>query len=170
MLPYSTPHVLADLPEGVDAIRATLKAMVKLARTYDHDVDVVSAARRVIALARVPERDYTGEITALQNWVRDQIRYVRDPVGAEMVQTPKRTLEIRTGDCDDKSTLLSSLLGSVGYPTRFAAVGMDGGPYSHVLTEVRLGTRWIPLETILPRIAPGWYPPNVTRRMEAHVR
>lgn len=164
-----TPHVLADLPDGVDAIRATLKYMVKFARKYDHDMSVVDAARRILKEQRIGERDWSGEIAALQRWVRDGVRYVRDPKGAEMVQTPPRTLTILTGDCDDKATLLAALLGSIGFATRFLAIGFDGGAYSHVLPEVRLGTRWIPLETIVPGAAPGWLPPNITRRMLAHV-
>lgn len=169
VLPAAVPHVLASLPEGVDGIRQTLKYMVKFARTYSHDLDVVTQARNILAAARVPEKDFSGEITALQNWVRDRIRYVRDPITAEMVQTPKRTLQVVTGDCDDKATLLAALLGSIGFATRFLAIGIDGGPYSHVLVEVRLGTRWIPLETILANAYPGWLPPNITRTMYAHV-
>lgn len=169
LYPAAVPHVLADLPDGVDAIRHTLKAMVKFARTYSHDIGVVTAARRILEQAHTPEKDFSGEVAAVQSWVRDRIRYVRDPIGAEMVQTPKRTLEIMTGDCDDKATVLAALLGSIGFATRFLAIGTDGGPYSHVLAEVRLGTRWLPLESIVPAAGPGWLPPGITRRMVAHV-
>lgn len=162
------PHILADLPEGVDSIRKTLKYMVQFGRRYGRDMEIRQLVERIIA--DVPERDYAGELRALQNWVRDEIRYTRDPVGAEMVQTPKRTLVTGMGDCDDKSTLLAAMLQSVGIPARFAAVGMDGQPYSHVFVEAKLGTRWIPCETIVPGKEPGWYPPGVTRRMVAHIR
>lgn len=141
--------------------------MVKIARQYKRDVGIISLARRLTD--HLPEKDFTGEITALQHFVRDEIRYVRDPEGVEMVQTPPRTLEIRAGDCDDKSVLLASLLGSMGFKTLFMAVGLNGQPYSHVLVQVLLGTRKISLETIIAGIEPGWAPPDITSFMVAHV-
>lgn len=163
----TVPATLQGLPDGVDAIRATLSQMVRFARQYKKDVGIGTLARQLTD--HLIAKDYAGELTALQNFVRDRIRYVRDVHGVEMLQTPVRTLEIRAGDCDDKSTLLAALLSSVGFPTRFVAIGLNGGPYSHVLCEARLGTRWIPCETIVAGVEPGWYPENVTRRMCAHV-
>lgn len=169
LYPQNLPvHRLAALPtDGVDAIRATLKQMVKFARIYQSDMGIVQCARDVVQ--QIPQKDYMGEMTALQNFVRDCIRYVRDPAEVEMVQTPKVTLQTRRGDCDDKATLLAALLESIGFKTRFAAIGVAGGPYSHVYTEARLGTAWIPLETIIDGIEPGWSPPDTTRVMVAHV-
>jgi hypothetical protein len=45
---------------------------------------------------------------------------------------------------------------------------MNGGKLSHVLTEVRCGKGWMPLETIRP-VEAGWFPPNVTTKMIAHI-
>lgn len=170
--PSPIPYRLEGLPSGVDAVRKTLKAMVNYAKQGQRDVGIITLARQIIA-ARVPHsgtsKDYGAQLQALQNWTRDQIRYVRDPVGAEMVQTPTRTVEIRAGDCDDKATLLAALLMSVGFPCRFVAIGVRGGDFSHVLVEAKLGTRWIPCETIVKGVGPGWYPPDATARMEAHI-
>lgn len=182
----AVPHVLADLPEGVDGVRATLACMTKFARQYKKDVVVGTLARELVR--NLPANDRRGEIIHLHGFVRDAIRYVRDPDGVEMVQSPKRTLQIGQGDCDDKATLLSALLGSIGFPTRFVAIGISDprsialltrskflssipnlAPYSHVLLEAKLGTRWIPLETIIPGVAAGWSPPDVARLMTAHV-
>lgn len=164
----SIPHTFQGLPEGIDSVRVTLKCMVKLARMYKSDVDIIDLARKIITQPQV----ITGtadRIRALQRYVRDKISYVPDPLGQELVQTPKRTLDIKTGDCDDKSVLLASLLLSIGIPARFFAVGLNGGPYSHVLVQARCGKSWVDLETILPGIEAGWSPPNVTRWMFASV-
>jgi len=121
---------------------------------------------REVALSIVrglQQKNWTGEVRALHEFVRDQIRYVRDPVGLELVATPEKVLEYRQGDCDDKSTLLAALLESLGHPARFVAVGIRGGPFSHVLVESKIGASWVPLETILDKPA-GWYPPDVTSR------
>lgn len=165
--PASVPSQLSDLPAGVDGIKATLKQMVRFARQYKKDPGIMTLARQLCD--HLPDKDYGAEMTCLQHFVRDQIRYVRDIHEVETLQTPIRTLEIRSGDCDDKSTLLAALLASVGFPTRFVAVGFKDGPYSHVLAEAQLGTRWIPLETIVAGREPGWFPEGVTRQMLAHV-
>lgn len=167
LYPASVPSELSGLPEGVDGIRATLKQMVRLARLYKKDAGIMTLARQLCD--SLPEKDYAAEMTCLQHFVRDAIRYVRDIHDVEMLQTPIRTLEIRAGDCDDKSTLLAALLASMGFPTRFVAVGFKDGPYSHVLAEAQLGTKWIPLETIVAGREPGWFPDGVTRQMVAHV-
>jgi transglutaminase-like putative cysteine protease len=130
-----------------------------------------SQSIRLVALDIIkdlPSRNYRAEMTALHAFVRDQIRYVRDPEGIESVATPEKTLQLGQGDCDDKSTLLAALLMSVGHPVRFVAVGMGGGPLSHVLVESRLADKWVPLETIIPK-PPGWYPSGVTKRFVLHI-
>jgi transglutaminase-like putative cysteine protease len=120
-------------------------------------------------VADLPQYDRMGEVKALHAFVRDSIRYTNDPAGVELLQTPKATLEIGTGDCDDKSTLLAALLQSIDRPARFVAVGFTpANQYSHVLVETRNGKGWMPLETIKP-VAAGWGPKNVSKRMVAHV-
>lgn len=166
--PVPVPSSLSDIPSGVEGIRTTLKQMVKLANAGQNDTGVITLSRQLTQ--SLPAKDYKSELSALQHFVRDKIRYVRDPRDSEMVQTPARTLTIAAGDCDDKSVLLAAMLLSMGFPVlRFVAMGFKGGMYSHVLPEVLLGTRWIAAETILPGKEPGWYPPDVTRRMEAHL-
>jgi transglutaminase-like putative cysteine protease len=153
-----------------------LKLMVRLRNGYRVDVDVRRLALQLTASC--PPRDSVCEITTLQNWVRDHIRYVRDVRDVETLQTPKLTLQMAAGDCDDQAVLLASLLESIGYRTRFEALGVRGGGYEHVISAVQAGFRgrevWLPLETIFaydPRtglpIEPGWIPPDTTRIMLA---
>lgn len=135
--------------------------MAAIVRRYKSDAGTITAARQITA--SVAERNNTGIVTTLQSWVRDRIRYVNDPVGLEMVQTPPRTLSIMTGDCDDKATLLATLLATMGFHTRFAAIAVNGENFfSHVMAQVRMGSRWVNLETILPNVGAGWYPPDAT--------
>lgn len=54
-------------------------------------------------------------------FVRDRIRYRRDPVDVELVQDAQRTIETGAGDCDDKVVALCSLLCVAGYVTRFVS-------------------------------------------------
>jgi transglutaminase-like putative cysteine protease len=161
LVPGAVPAMLQGLPDGVDGIRATLKLMTNVAAKYKKDIGIVTLARQLIATApgTANAKNNSDFVRLIQHFVRDQIRYVRDIRNTEMLQTPIRTLQIRTGDCDDKATLVSSLLESIGLQTRFVALAFNDGPYSHVLAEVRLGTSWIPLETIIDGVEPGWFPP-----------
>lgn len=156
--PGRRPAKLSGLADGVAGVRETLRQMALLVRQYKTDSGIRQLAQQLTA--GLQSYDTAGEITILQHFVRDQIRYVQDVEGVETLQTPIYTLQVASGDCDDKSILLNTLLAAIGFQTLFFAIGINGGPYSHVLAGVRLGTRTIPLETIVPGIEPGWMPPG----------
>lgn len=157
---------LVQLPRGREGTVATLKHMREYARAAIRSPDqrIRMKALDILNQAQVPPRRWTAEISALHQFVRDKIRYVKDPVGIELVQTPEATLDIGQGDCDDKSTLLASLLEATGHPARFTVLGFNGAPFSHVMAEAKSGDgRWIPLETIINKPM-GWFPPGVTSK------
>lgn len=130
---------------GIEGVRETLALMRSIVRKAKADPRVIEQAR---ALTRtVPFKDWKAEAAALHRYVRDQIRYVMDPNGVETLSTPARLMELGSGDCDDKVTLLAALLESVGHPTRFIAIGLAPGELSHVYLETKIGDAWIPLET-----------------------
>ena len=162
---YQISAKLAGLPSGRDGVIATLKHMRDFARASITAPDQTArrVANEVFKLKGVPPRKWLREISALHSFVRDSIRYVKDPVGVELVQEPQATLTLGYGDCDDKSTLLAALLLATGHPCRFVAVGFRGEPFSHVLVEAKSGDKWIPAETIIPKPL-GWFPPGVTSK------
>ncbi len=53
-----------------------------------------------------PERAYWQEVKAVYNFVRANVRYVRDIHAIDTFQTARRTLEMRSGDCFPEGTLL----------------------------------------------------------------
>ncbi|MEE9119419.1 MAG: transglutaminase-like domain-containing protein [Calditrichia bacterium] len=113
---------------------------------------------------RNAQKDFIGEVSKIHRFVRDHIRYVKDIVGVETVQSPAKTLELGQGDCDDKVTLAGALLASIGNQVRFVAIGFIPGSYSHVLLDVRLNQKWIPIETTEPWPL-GKLPPGITQRL-----
>lgn len=159
----SPKAVLAGIPSGTSGAIATLKVMRTFVRDAVRDPHQVIRDKAASLVADLPPRQWMAQIRRLHEFVRDEIRYLRDPVGVELVQTPVALLSSRQGDCDDKSTLLAALLESIGHPAQFVAVGFGGEGFSHVLVETRMHGGWLPLETILPKPA-GWYPEGVTRR------
>lgn len=170
--PSPRAHVLGSIPSGIDGVRATLRLMVEIVRQYKTDPNLVEFSAHLLKLCGVRPKDWSGEVRCLHNWVRDNIRYVRDVRDCETLRTPPEILRIQSGDCDDKSILLATMLEAVGYKTKFAAIGVRGEFYSHVLPFVILGRSKIPLETILdadPRtglpVEPGWFPPDATSLM-----
>lgn len=155
---------MMSIPSGEDGTRETLKLMSKMVKAEKSALPIRLLAMRLVSEQR--QKDFTGEVRRIHEFVRDQIRYVKDIRGVETLQYPTKTLELGQGDCDDKSALTAALLESIGHPTRFVAVGFGGG-FSHVLLETKIGTKWIPVETTEP-VGLGWFPPGVTARMRWH--
>lgn len=162
---------LAALPEGVEGIKATLALMVKLARQGKQDFAVRDKALSIVEGLR--QKDWLGEVRAVQEFVRDHVRYVKDINGIETLATPVQTLQSMQGDCDDKSLLTAALLETLGHPSRFVAVGSEPSQFVHVLVETRIHVKkmngkgviqWIPVETTEP-VPIGWYPRGMTQRL-----
>jgi hypothetical protein len=157
--------VLKTLPPGRDGTRATLEEMRTLVRQYKKDLQIRNTAGGLVR--GLPQKNFLGEVKIFHRFVRDNIRYLRDIHGVETLQSPVKTLEYGYGDCDDKSTLLASLLESAGHPSRFVAVGKAPDKFSHVYVETLVGKQWFPLETTEP-VPAGWSPPGMRARMVVH--
>lgn len=99
----------------------------------------------------IRQKDFAGEAERLNNYVRDEIRYVGDINGVEVIHDPVTLLQIGAGDCDDKATLLAALLLSIGHSPRFVAVSLDGREFCHVWVQDQMPDgRWVDLETTEP--------------------
>jgi transglutaminase-like putative cysteine protease len=170
-VPYTA--FLGSIPEGDAGVKATLRIMVSVVRAAKKTLPVVTLARSIVK--NCPPKDYVCEATALQQYVQQRIRYTRDINNLETVQYPEQTLSLGTGDCDDMSILLASLAESVGFPTRFAAIGLSGEGFSHVLAQLMIpGQGWvsaevIPIDGSNTQAPLGWYPPEGTTFMLYHV-
>lgn len=165
------PSQLLSVRSGNAGVTDTLKLMAQLARQYKVNPVIRQTSARIVQSC--PEKDDLSEAAALQSWVRANIRYVGDVLDVETIQTPDYTLQERYGDCDDQSLLLASCLLAIGIPAAYCAVGVDGGPFSHVMPVAILRQHtqvlYSPLETTLSQdpvtgetIGPGWFPQNAT--------
>jgi hypothetical protein len=156
---------LGFIPDGVAGITETLREMSRLAKDGKKSFPVRSRALGIISGCN--QKDYSCEVRKLHAFVRDNIRYTLDIHNVETIQSAAKTLEFGAGDCDDKSILLASMLGAIGHPTRYVAIGFEPNVYSHVYVETKIGANWIPLETTEP-VEAGWEPDaeNVRARRE----
>ena len=140
----------------------TVRVMRRMVEEYKADPEILRAAVGVVYLT--PEHAQVSEAEAVYNYVRDFIRYVRDPVGLESLTIPPITLQRQVGDCDDQTTLLATMLEAVGYPTRFVLAGYQSRDYEHVYLEVLAGGQWIPADPIEKQSQFGYEPPNYVSR------
>ena len=153
-----------EIPSGTAGTYATLNIMSKIVRRYKKSAPLRELALHVIQ--DLPGRkNFAGQAARLQNYVRNNIQYVKDINGVETIQTPDRTLQNRAGDCDDQAVLLATLLETIGHPTRFVAIKLKSfGPYVHVFTETKAGSRWLAAETTEDWPL-GMQPPKFVKRM-----
>lgn len=131
-----------DVPAGNAGVGRTLTLMRALALGGDgaQNAQIRQLASHILVSRRVPARDESAEARAMSDWVQATIRFTgeHNPAVQESLQSPKVTLQMRTGDCDDFATLLSALLHSVGIQNRFKVVKPIGqesnpaAPWSHV--------------------------------------
>ena len=150
MLPPQTrPYV--DLPPPTP--EETLVWMQRLALMDQDNPQIRDLAEKIVS--GVLQRDYASEYAAVLNWVRMNVRYVRDPVTIEQVKTPKATMETRAGDCDDMAVLIASLVGHLGGRSRFSAGAFVRGPtgrpmLAHVWAEAfdPVSGAWIVLDPV----------------------
>lgn len=175
---------MGSIPGGIAGVRSTLRLMVGIVRTFlkppstDAEKTAALLAARLLAQGLVQscaDKDYECEATKIQVFVRDKIRYTRDIRTAETLQYPDKTLLLASGDCDDKAILFCTLAECVGFETRFCAIGVSGGEFSHVSAQVMIpGAGWvnaetIPVDDVGTKVPLGWFPPDCTCLMLAHI-
>lgn len=124
--------------------------MKKLRDEGKKNPDIFRFTRFLLTSLNLPQYGYFDEITAIHCFVRDEIRFTRDVLSVETLQAPQITLKLRTGDCDDKSTLFASMVESIGHKTRFVTCGFSANAQKHVYTIVNIGNDWYPSETCAP--------------------
>ncbi len=163
-----------EIGHGDAAIQRTVQKMAHIINMSSRNPLVREWARTVLANVMVNQK--YDEAEAIHNFVRDNVRYTRDPYGWEYIQTPPIVLQgIRDfqqgkaarpiGDCDDMTVLSLSLMKSVGFPVVIKTVGYNG-KFSHVYGMVYVGGRWIVTDTVRPDKWFGWESANITRVME----
>ncbi len=146
---------------------ATARMVSKLISEGAKDFRVRQKAIEIFLEKRVPAKDRLGEVRALFEWVRKNIRYTRDIFQVELLHTARRMLELRAGDCDDMTILLGALLKSTGHPVRLCLVGFRpefAHAYSHIYPEVSVRGCWIPADATM-HLPMGWAPPALWKRI-----
>jgi hypothetical protein len=91
---------MSYLPRGQRGTVRTLRLMASFCKRDAASVELRGVAHQIIS--RIAGHDFSSEIRALFDFVRDQITYRKDQVEVERVQDALRTLQFGNGDCDDR--------------------------------------------------------------------
>jgi len=125
---------------------------------------------------KVDSYDRMGEITAIFKFVRDYFSYRNHVFGRDSFTTAQRTLQMYldtgrgSGDCDQYSVLIASMLMTVGIPAAFRIMTTDPNQsYHHIypLAGYHLGKndeKWIPMDATNKSAKLGWEPRYADKR------
>jgi hypothetical protein len=141
----STPHKLIPNAD----VTQTVKAMGQLANSGKKDPDIVDLVSRICQ--DLAQGDYSSEVLAIYYWVCQNIRYIRDPDDVELLKTPRKILQTKSGDCDDMSILLAAMCMTAGNPVDFCLAGFSPGALSHVYCAVRTPAGHLVLDPVANR-------------------
>lgn len=161
LIQTSTTSELSALPAGRAGVRRTLEVMRNAALRAAVHPEIRALALGIVD--HLPGKAYRDEAAAVQEYVRQTIRYTRDVRAVEVLQEPLKTLAVGQGDCDDHSTLVAALLTSLGHACRLVAIGFAPGRWAHVLCEVEIKGQWLTVETTEPWPLGHRLPPTAER-------
>lgn len=144
-----------SIPTGVAGTDATVKIMRQMIDDGRRDIGLRKLAESIIRSNGIPPYQYIRELSAIHSWVQNRIRYTKDPVDVEYIQTPAQTVLSGVGDCDDFTVLLGSLAESIGHPVDIKVVSRSAGrEFHHVYPVARVDGREFGLDASMP-FAPG---------------
>lgn len=124
------------------------------------DPEFVSLSRDVVK--ECSPRDSICELTTVYNKLKSIIKYSYDPYQVEYVQSPWETLNRKTGDCDCMVTLISAMMGALGYNYRLVTIKADKlrpDEWSHIFAEIMIPNKgWQAVDLTVPEAVVGWSP------------
>jgi len=149
---------LSAIPSGVAGTDATVREIARLVRYDLERPQLRLLATRVLNHARIRSKNHLQEAKTLYGYIVGRVRYQKDPVDLETVQSPTVTLGLGAGDCDDLSGLVAGLAMAVGMPARFRVIGYGDNDLVHIFPELFAAGRWWPADATEPHRGFGWRP------------
>lgn len=165
---------------GFDQMKGTLKIIGDAIVDGSRYLPIRNRAAALATTAR--PKDYMGQVGAIFADFVQRWRYVRDPLGRELVhRSPKQVFELvmggrsdspavgfgrGAGDCDDATVAIGAQLASIGFPVRIATIAPLGSPpgrmMSHVFIQTKVpGAGWVTVDPVVfPKHGLGYTPPH----------
>lgn len=152
------------IPYGDAGTDATVKVMRSMIEEGKRDQSVRQLAESILIRYDVPRYRYVAELAALHDWVRRNVRYTKDPHEVEYIQTPRRLLQSRMGDCDDMAVLLGSLSEVIGHPVGIKVISRDANKnFHHVYPVAEIDGREYGLDASVP-FPFGYQSPDIKKQ------
>lgn len=158
-------YTLKEIPSGDEGTFATVREIIALIKEGKQNPRVRTIATRVVA--GLPWKNHEVEAGAIFSWIKQNIRFVNDPDGSEMLQDVEAILNYKSADCDDLTILGASLLGCIGIPSRIVVIAGDPRApqaFSHIYLQAWCKTKWVGFDTSVVGSTIGWEPPTFTRK------
>jgi len=132
-----------NLPDGEQGNLLTVSYMSKIARQKSKDKRVRQVVIQILNDAGTESHNHLDEAVAIGEWVKRNVRYMKDPHEEELLTDPLLMLEaIETGeargDCDDMSLLTATLLICAGIKPYFKIIRHKEkkGNFNHIYVVV----------------------------------
>lgn len=165
---FIVPRVrIHRVPRGPAGTLVTARLIAQLVLDGAKDFYVRQKAIQIFRMGGVRPKNRFGEVCALFDWVRRNVRYTRDIFRVELLHSARRMLELQAGDCDDMTILLGAMLMATGHPVRLVLAGFRPNKphvYSHIYPEVNVRGRWLAIDATVERPI-GWAPPALWKRV-----
>ena len=141
------------IPSGELGSRRTLNIMRKLVNESLLDPYVIQSSRNIVSGCGSGKDEFCLANT-INRWIKDHSHFLKDPVGIELIHTPKFLLQkiaknfYYNFDCDDMAVLAASLGKAVGLPAKFVGLGFirKNAPLTHVYTILKVKNKWFPID------------------------
>ena len=165
---YVVPRIqILRVPSGTHGTLVTARIIARLIQEGAKDFYVRQKAIEIFRAYDVKGKNRMGEVCALFDFVKRNIRYTRDIFRVELLHSARRMLELQAGDCDDMTILLGAMLLSTGHPVRLVLAGFRPNrphAYSHIYPEVNVKGRWLAIDATVDKPI-GWEPPVLWKRI-----
>lgn len=172
------PVSMSTISDGRLGTKQTIRKMGELAVAAGHDPKFVAFCRGQVS--DLASKDYVGEGRRIFDMVHQHVRYVKDPMGLEVVQDPRAVLwQDGSGDCDEHASTIAACAIALGHHAAFrtVAANYEKDPetgkarrideWSHVYALIGLddpeaedGVSWFPADSTQRRAKFGWEPPD----------
>lgn len=156
------------LPPGNAGIERTVARITEQIHRGIESSYIRNLAVEIVKTAGVPPHDLEGEVAAVFNWVRKNVRYTKDPTRVELLPSAENVAQVGVEDCDGFTILIASLLGALGRETRLRVVGQLPGNPSHIFPEIFLKGGWKALDATPKTLRTGrmTFPTDRVYRLE----
>jgi len=127
-------HWVIELKYLDDQLRLLRRMVMK----YRSDPFIRNLAVKIIREAECAPKDMRSQALAVATHVQNNVFYVQEL--PERFQTPVETLQRKAGDCDDFTATIAALNESIGIPTLFIVMSIDGG-WKHIFPAANVGKK-----------------------------